>query len=233
MTGMFRPHPNIMARVDITGNERLPILVIDNLVADPDDVVSQSLAAFKARTRTRSSFPGIVATAPEDFSLGILNFLLPTLQRVFGVSDSVQSGGCDFQLMTLGDEARSVPQRLPHFDVPDLSVLASVHYLCPPGFPGTAFYRHKSTGFEVISPGRAATYDAQLRLEVSQRPPADYINSDSDIFARIATYDAVYNRMIFFPAACLHSGLSPDQSGVPTSPESGRLTANMFLKFRR
>jgi len=232
MSATFRPHPDLSARVDVIGTERVPVLVIDNLAADPDNLVKQSIPAFRTASRTRDSFPGLVATAPEDFSLGALKFLLPLLQRVFGVSDQIVAGGCDFQLMTRLNDQRSLTQSLPHFDVPELDVLASVHYLCPPAFSGTAFYRHNSTGFEIILPERVAAYDTEVRKEVSKRVQTDYINSDSDIFTRIATYEAIYNRMIFFPAACLHSGLSTIRGTTASSPDAGRLTANMFLKFR-
>jgi hypothetical protein len=231
MSTLFRPHERITARVDAIGAERAPVLIIDNFVADPERLVNEAVQGFEAAARVRSSFPGIVTIAPDAFSLAALSFLLPALKRVFGVSGRLESGGCDFQLMTLAAEDRSLAQRLPHFDVPNLKVLASVHYLCPPGFSGTAFYRHNSTGFEVISPDRAKTYNHKVRQEVMMGTGVDYINSDSEVFTRIAAYEAVYNRLIFFSAACLHSGLSPVQPITATSPETGRLTANMFLKF--
>lgn len=232
MPTAFRPHPAITARVDVIGRDRAPILVIEHFAADPDNLVDMAERAFAQTTKLRDGFPGLTTAVPEEYALSALEFLRPTLARVFDLPPIVSTGGCDFQVMTTKPENLTESQRIPHIDVPDPDAVASVHFLCAAPFRGTAFYRHKATGFEVLSPDRLPVYQEALSSELRSYRPEGYFDGDSDCFERIASYEPVYNRLIVFSAASLHSGLAYAGQVFDSDPRRGRLTANMFLQFR-
>jgi hypothetical protein len=227
----FKPHPAQAVRVDAIGHDRAPVLVIDNFASAPEALIDMAEAAFTTKTRLRDGYPGQIATVPDAYAFSALEFLLPLLRKVFAVSGTIKRGGCDFQIMTTRPQDLTERQVIPHFDVPDVATIASVHFLCGPPFLGTAFYRHEATGFEVITAGRVAAYEAALQKDLKGRKPQGYINESNDLFTRVATYPAEFNRLIFFSAASLHSGLADPSQVFDPNPRRGRLTANMFLQF--
>jgi len=231
MSAKFKPHPAQSVRVDAIGQDRAPVLVIDNFAADPDSLIEMAEAAFHTKPRLRDDYPGRVAAVPDEYAFSALEFLLPTLRKVFALPGRIKTGGCDFQVMTTRPQDLTERQAVPHFDVPDLETVASVHFLCGPPFLGTAFYRHNATAFEVITGSRAAAYETALSKDFKDRQPQGYINESNDLFTRIAAYPAVFNRLIFFSAASLHSGLADPSQVFDPNPRRGRLTANMFLQF--
>ncbi len=227
----FQPHPQIQMRVDLIGAERAPVLVIDNFVSHPEGLVDAAEAAFARGSKPRSYFPGQATPAPETFALPALSYLLPTICRAFGVSGKIRNGGCDFQILSQPPVQLDLRQKIPHIDSPDTNILASVHYLCPPAFLGTHFYRHKATGFEIITQDRLAPYEAALTAGLSQHAPEGYIVADTPLFARTAAYAASFNRIILFRGAMLHSAAVDPAHGFDPTARAGRLTANMFLHF--
>jgi len=168
---------------------------------------------------------------PESYARSALAYLLPTLQRTFDLPPQIRRGGCDFQIMTVTRDQLCDRQRIPHIDVPDLHTVASVHFLCGPPFLGTAFYRHRSTGFETVSRERAETYRRTVDREIQSTAPQGNTDGDTELFECIASYPARFNSLIFFSAARLHSGLADPLKALTSRPADGRLTMNMFLQF--
>jgi hypothetical protein len=125
-------------------------------------------------------------------------------------------------------------QRLPHFDSPDDLQLAVLHYLSPVDQGGTSFYRHRSTGFESLSNERSARYAAALDADVrAQGPsPTAYINGDSPMFERIASFAGEFNRVLVYRSVSLHSADIASDFRFEADPRRGRLTANLFYFYR-
>ncbi len=233
MNLQYSAHPLFDAHVDTIGNDRAPVLIIDHFCSDADRLVSAAELAFARGSRLRAGFPGVVTAADGIFARSVVAHLMPMICKAFGVSGRIQSGGFDFQLMTSPPEALSPRQMKPHYDIADTDVVASVLFLCRPPYLGTSFYRHNATGFEVITPDRAAAYDQAVVFESDGASASGYMNGDSPDFTQIAHYSVVYNRMILFSAASLHSGSAVRDHGFSADPRKGRLTANLFLKFAR
>ena len=57
---------------------------------------------------------------------------------------------CDYSLVSTPAQELAPPQRIPHVDSLAKSGLATIHYLFKANLGGTAFYRHRRTGFESI-----------------------------------------------------------------------------------
>ena len=75
------------------------------------------------------------------------------------------------------------PSACPTSTPPDGGQIAVLHYLFDTPHGGTSFYRHRSTGFESITPERAEDYAARLRQELeASPPPAAYTTGDTELF---------------------------------------------------
>lgn len=77
--------------------------------------------------------------------------LSEVLVKIFGLSKGVSVQECFLSLTTTLPEQLVPLQRFPHVDGGDDGKIAILHYLCGVKQGGTAFYRHKSTGFETIA----------------------------------------------------------------------------------
>lgn len=65
-------------------------------------------------------------------------------------------------------------------------------FLLGPESGETAFYRHRRTGFETITPAREHAYNAALAEDEREfgMPPPHYHYGDSDRYARIGEVEA-------------------------------------------
>ena len=118
----------------------------------------------------------------------------------------------------------------PHVDALEPGRIAMVHYLGPDDPAGTAFFRHRATGFETLNAARSAQYLPRLNAEIRAAPPAaDYLAGHSPLFEFLDTVPARYNRAILYRSAMLHSGAITRGRALPADPLSGRLTVTAFL----
>ncbi len=157
-------HPEISIQALTIGVEQAPLLVIDNLAADPDELV-RTAEAQKFSEQSRY-YPGIRANAPPAYQELISAHLAPILTTHFQLpAGTVHFSLCQYSLVTTPAERLQLPQRIPHIDSLPGNGLASIHYLFKRDLGGTAFYRHRKTGFEYIDEARNETYLASLREE--------------------------------------------------------------------
>jgi hypothetical protein len=223
-------HPDMRVRRLSLGREGAPLLVVDNLVSDPDQLVE--LAANKVFTAAPTFYPGMRAKAPLSYQRFILEELRQEIDRAFGLGGrTLRFTECNFSLVTIPGSKLSYLQRIPHVDSLMNDELAMIHYLFRADFGGTAFYRHRSTGFEYVDESRQIEYlkhvDAEKAGPHSAQPA--YITGDTELYERIASQEGVFNRLLMYRRTTLHSGsIAPDF--VPdTNPRTGRLSINAFL----
>ena len=112
--------------------------------------------------------------------------------------------------------------------------IALVHYLGEEDGDGTAFFRHRATGFETIDRDRSALYFPQLdaELRIGGMPAQAYVHEDTRLFERIAGVEARFNRAAIYPSALLHSGAIRPDARLDADPATGRLTVTAFLVGR-
>jgi hypothetical protein len=224
-------HPDIRIEKLTIGRELAPLLVIDHFVADPDRLVRKAaLAQFGPGGRF---YPGIRAKAPLSYEHFLLKHLQPLLAEHFGLeSPSLRLSMCHFSLVTTPAAQLSLQQRLPHVDSLAPEGAATIHYLFKGKLGGTAFYRHRATGYEYLDETRAPAYWSALETECKgpEQPGMEYINGDTAIFEQIARAEGVFNRMLVYRRNSLHSG-SIDRAFVPDADaRSGRLSINSFIE---
>ncbi len=221
-------------RVVVHGLEREPVVVIDDFLADARALVEQAATQSYVGV-TGNLYPGIRSPLPAEYLRHVLALAREPARRVFGLDDpDLARVEGDFSVVTTPPSQLQLLQCMPHFDTTDRRQLAVLHYLCAPEQGGTAFYRHRATGYESVDPSRHDNYMAALgaELKASGPPPRDYIRGNSALFEQIGALEARFNRLVIYRSATLHSGVIPPGAAFDADPRKGRLTANTFLLFR-
>ncbi|NYT42162.1 hypothetical protein HZY97_15430 [Sphingomonas sp. R-74633] len=219
------------ARLSRLGREGEPLFCLDGLMQRPQALVDYAAtqAEFAPVHGPAGGYPGVRAPAPLDYVEAVVRALDPVVRDAFALG-AVRLGRaeCNFSMVTLAPGDLVPSQRAPHIDTSDPLHFAFLHYLCGPEQGGTAFYRHRATGFEAITPERAAAYEAARAVEPDPAP--GYIHGDTPEFEQIGAADAAFDRLLVYRSRQLHSGL-PTGALAP-DPRRGRLTANIFLSYR-
>ena len=226
----FAKHPDFKLHKLALGRERAPLLVIDNLVAGAESLVE--LAAMKIFGDVVTYYPGIRAKVPLTYQQFILEQFGPLFAEYFGLAGArLRFTACHFSLVTTPPEKLDYLQRIPHTDSFLGSQLAFIHYLFKADLGGTAFYRHRKTGFEVVDEARCVEFMARRDEEKDgpNSPPPAYINGDTPLYEEVGRQQGVFNRMLIYRrnslhSACLAAGFVPD-----ANPRTGRLSVNGFL----
>ena len=210
------------------GREGQPLVTIDDFSADPD---SFRAAAMSAPFQPASHhYPGIRAPLPADYLAKQLPLIASLIRRIFGRHGEIRVIDASFSMVTTPPGALSLRQRLPHCDAFDPERIAFIHYLMPQASEGTAFFRHRPTGYETVDQARRPSFFARLEAELaSGDEPQGYIAGDTGLFERISVAEARYNRALLYPSFLLHSGAIARDAILSTDPAAGRLTVTGFL----
>lgn len=211
------------------GREGEPLVIIDGFSGSVAALLEQGRAAVYQAAG--ASYPGIRSWADPSYLDRRRTLMMQIMQQVFGFVRGVRLDASTFSLVTLAEHQLAPLQRIPHYDHAGGEVVAVMHYLMGPDSGGTAFYRHRRTGFETITPNREDAYNAALAQDelAYGMPPARYFHGDSDWFEKIDEVEAQPDRLVLYRGRQLHSGVIPDPASLSPDPRQGRLTINMFL----
>lgn len=218
--------PEIVARH--IGQEQQPIVVIDGFHPDPQRLclAAQSMPFEPAHRH----YPGIRAPLPPDYFAQVRLPLVSALVEVFGHAGAIDLIDASFSIATTPPAELTIEQRLPHVDAVQPNRIALVHYLSRDDRNGTAFFRHRATGYETIDEQRSTAYFARLNGELRHAaPPQAYVDDSNSLFERIEVVEALYNRAVIYRSANLHSGAIRPGSRLDADPATGRLTVTAFL----
>lgn len=213
------------------GDEQQPVIIIDGFAPDPDALRGD--AGFLAFRPMGEHYPGIRAPVATRVLRPFLDALRPIVADTFG-SGEMTVVDAFYSLVTTAPAALAPIQRLPHFDEMAPTRLALLHYLANDESSGTAFFRHRATGYESINALRYPTYRRSLDADLRQHgmPKAAYIAGDTPIFTQVALHTGVFNRAILYRSNSLHCAAIPESVSLDTNPAAGRLTVNTFLDLR-
>ena len=214
------------------GQEREPIVQIDAFSGMVDALRQRAMEADWQPGG--AAYPGIRAWCEPDYLDRRRDLVFSALQNVFGFTRGVQLDACTFSLVTTPPARLTPIQRIPHYDNAAGELIAVMHYLQGPQSGGTAFYRHRRTSFETITPSREAAYGAAQARDAAEHgdPPAAYFHGDDPRYELIGEVEAQPDRFIMYRGRALHSGVIPADQPLADDPATGRLTINMFLRGR-
>ncbi len=221
----------------LVGNEQEKILIIDDLAQTPNALVAYAAQenGFDIHKGPCNFYPGLKLKAPTKYS----DNLMPVIKKIIATHyDEISpdwemhKAECAMSLITIEPENLRVVQTTPHFDTANPYQFAVLLYLCNENHGGTAFYRHKATGYETIRRNiRKEFEDIYFKeIETSSRPKAYFTESD-DYFEKIGIVNPRFNRMVIYRSCLLHAAhIQP--SSVNPDPRTGRLTINSFVAFQ-
>jgi Family of unknown function (DUF6445) len=217
--------------IERIGHEGVPVVVIDNFVPRPELLADD--AAMLGFAPMGVHYPGVRAVVPPALVRRFVDPLAPLIEDIFGVRDCAVVDAL-YSLVTTPPEALSPIQRLPHFDGVEPERLALLHFLDGASNSGTAFYRHRATGFERVTAARLPDYEQALATEIRMNglPGPAYIAGDTTQFYEVAVFEGRYNRALLYPSNALHCARIAANATLSADPETGRLTVNTFLMGR-
>lgn len=214
------------------GQEREPIVVIDDFPCDFDGLCADAIAQNYAPNGP--FYPGLRAPASAGY-LGAGGAVIEAVLRdVFNIQTGISVAECNYSLVTTAPQDLKLIQKLPHYDGVEPGRLAVLHYLRGQERGGTAFYRHRASGYETVTAGRFDDYRQRLAVEYERYGPSydGYVYGDSDQFEMIGEIKARENRLIIYRGITLHSGVIADPARLSIDPAKGRLTVNTFFQKR-
>lgn len=236
MTTATLCQPADTAVIDVLaiGAERAPLIRIDGATTDPGVLVDFACNAVTFAPVADNLYPGVRAPMPLAYVRAMVLRLDPLIRRVYALEQvRLARAECFFSIVAT-PPADLVPlQTVPHIDTSDPLHFATVHFLCPASFGGTGFFRQLSTGFETISPDREAVWDRARDAMLATHRGHGYPSSDSIDHVQIAAVPAAFDRLILYRSNALHSGIIDPAIEHPADPCTGRLTATMFVAYRR
>jgi hypothetical protein len=215
------------------GEARSPVVVIDDFTGAVDEVIELAAAMAPFPSSAGNHYPGLRRSIASDepayaYVERLLEAAAPFVGGGFDV-DAFELLEASFSMVTAPPETLAVAQRAPHFDSTDRDYLAVLHYLSDT--PGTAFFRQRATGIELVDNANVDAFVATAR-----RVNADlsgYIHGSNQHYEQIGQVEGMRDRLAIYRGPMLHSGIIPPDMAFSADPRVGRLTANIFVKGRR
>lgn len=217
-----------MFETRLIGQSQEPVVILDDFHPDPDAL--KAVAQQSAFAKHAEFYPGVQASADPSHLQAVAPLLTQIFKDAFGIQKGVSLVQCAYSLVTTADADLTHIQRLPHVDTTDPGRIALLHYLSGEEQGGTAFYRHRKTKLDVLSPDNYGTYKAALETEGV--PKAGYMRGSDDRFEMIEHIAAKPNRAILYRSAILHSGYISADIDFSSDPAKGRLTLNSFFQSK-
>jgi Family of unknown function (DUF6445) len=225
----FAINPNAKVQVLRIGQEGAPVLIIDDLLLNPDALFKNAQNQnFEPPSGTY--YPGLNAPLPEQYLQNLGRAIRPSIYRAFEIGQEykIETSGF-FALTTIGLDDFGPWQKIPHYDLTFDGHFALVHYMAQNQTGGTGFFRHLPTGFEIINNERREKYLGQITnwIEENGKNLIDFAGEKTPQFEMFFKVPFKYNRAILYPANILHCALY-DGTNQNSNPKIGRLTANSF-----
>lgn len=229
-----RKSKNSMLKI---GNEKTSVFIIDDFLVDTQPAIEYAAKqSFIAGKEHNNLYPGIRTPVDTDYGMTVLNAIAPIFYNVIGVPAhlTLQPKIASYSLLTQDEKDLDLLQCIPHFDNTLTFSYAVLHYLNKGDFGGTGLYRHKPTGYENINAERKQHYikSAQQHINSNGNPERKYLTHSTDHYELLEVIDYKPNRLVIYPSTLLHSTFIENPAhDVNNNPESGRLTANIFIEF--
>lgn len=216
------------------GNEQQEVLLADNYLKGAL-ALKERAVQINEFARADSFYPGVRMQVPQEYTMALVKNFGFFIEQFFHLEvRQIKKAVSKFSIITTRQNDLDLLQRIPHFDSPSRKGLAFVHYLQSVPSMGTSLYRHMPTNFEYIDEQRYSSYieKIQERFPSEDAYPEGYINGSTDQFEEIASFDAVFNRLLMYRGTSLHCGKIGKDYNFDPNPATGRLTVTSFFEFK-
>ena len=223
-------HRDLSVTVGEIGEEKQPIILVENFINDADNFVAHT--ANKAKfNESKDYYPGIRTQSPDSYMTLVRDVLGQLICDTFKLRpEKISHSQSYLSIVSTPPDKLKPFQSIPHFDGTSPEDIAFLHYLCDDRFGGTSFYRHNKTGYEYVNQLRLEKYIKTVNEETSKSGiEKKYLFGDSKLFTRIDSIEAKFNRLIIYRGTSLHSGDIRENYKFDTNPLTGRLTVTSFL----
>lgn len=215
------------------GEAQSPVVVIDDFTGAVDEVVELAAKMAPFPSSSGTYYPGLrrpitVGDAAYGYVERLLAAAGPFIGGGFDV-DTFELLEASFSMVTMAPGALDPAQRAPHFDTTDPDYLAVLHYLSDT--PGTAFFRQRATGIELVDDHNVERFVATARRVNNDL--SGYTSGSNQHYDQIGQIEGVRDRLVIYRGSMLHSGIIPPDMMFSADPRLGRLTANIFIKGGR
>ncbi|REL35677.1 DUF6445 family protein [Thalassotalea euphylliae] len=231
-------NPNFTVRVKRIGFEKTPVLVIDDYLANIDELRQQA-SKQDYREDKQSFYPGIRSPIATKTVVALIQPVLTGFYKALKVPSSHKAAAHPsyFSLITKQPEQLVAMQTIPHFDTSRPYYFAALLYLNEATHGGTGFFRHKATNYERISDSKVDSYLASVQTEFDGQNDQgshhhSYQTGTNQQYELIDSIAYRANRLVIYPGNLLHSTLVDNTNDISVIPEIGRLTANIFIEFQ-
>lgn len=217
------------------GHEKTPVILIDDFLMNPQGLIQIAInhAVFYAERKT--AYPGLRADLPESAVRAIASKAEKIIRESYGISSelSLNKYYGSYSVVATHEKDLGVIQRVPHYDTKHPLFFAVLLYLNSGNHGGTNFFRHSPTDFERISEENFSEYIQRVEqfFKNNGLPAAQYYRCQDEHYINIGSVDYKPNRLVIYPGNLLHSGEIKVPTDIDPNPETGRLTANIFLEF--
>lgn len=230
----FAINENIEFQIQKVGNENTAIIIIDDFSDSPDNLLSYVTQQCKLTClkKEENFYPGVTGSADPSYTKNLYQALKPIIKKVYKLPVAYPTRlESSYAMVTFSPDDLNQNQRIPHYDSVTKGQLAILHYLCDYPFQGTAFYRHKETGYETITRTRTEHYWSIAEEKLKNNAyPEQYANHGNDDYEKIEDVPVKFNRLIIYPSQLLHSSLiNPEH--LSSDPLKGRLTLRTFINY--
>jgi hypothetical protein len=212
------------------GTSASPVVVVDDITGAIDDVVALAAAMAPFPSAAGTYYPGLrQPIRASDAAYAYVERLLETAAPFIGGgfdADRFDLLDASFSMVTTDPAHLGPAQRAPHFDSTDPGYVAVLHYLSDT--PGTAFYRQRATGIEVIDSGNVDVFVAEAKR--TSVGAAGYIRGTTGDYELTGQIEGRRDRLAIYRGSMLHSGIILPGMSFSSDPRLGRLTTNIFIQ---
>jgi len=216
------------------GASQTPVVVIDAVSGEWPEIADMAAALAPFPRAAGNYYPGLRRFIDERDASAFayvgrtLAAVAPFIGGAFD-ADGFDLVEASFSIVTTPPAMLVPAQRAPHFDSTDPKRIAVLHYLSDTPGTGTAFYRQRATGIEVVDERNFARFATAAKQASGDRPAA-YIDASDAHYERIGAVEGIADRLILYRGNLPHSGIIPAELMLSADPRRGRLTANLFVQ---
>jgi len=194
-------NPEARIHVDYIGESRNKVIIVDNIIKDPDEF--HEFICGLPIPRAEDGFPGYQLRITYSFPQ--LETLLISIAKDYGIDER------EFRFNVNRFDGNHTQRRrctYPHVDL-DCSLAANI-YLTEEldGRSGTAFYRHKRSNME-YRPVFNAKYRYDQYEAVTNDDPEEFVKYvpiiDNEDFLMYNLIEGKYNRFVMYESALFHN----------------------------